>query len=212
MHDRLANIFQMRAHDDFFIVNAPEPGSGSGRRPPAMKQLSFSLHVSIRKSHLPHEFHAAYLEPDEMVRMVSHAHLVGFGVTHPQADFIDHRNEFLPPCFTCPLHCGLRFSRNDEMPSRKSCGRADTGILADGGLNLHVEFAAGVIAQQTLGRWSARRDCFPSVVPPVRGRACISLSGGHYFVDQSHAVGFVRVDDSSGQQQIARMFLSDLTQ
>src|SRR5690242_14036866 len=48
-----------------------------------------------------------------MVRVIDHAHLIGLGVADTQADLryvLAH----------LPLHCGLRFSRNEVTPSRKS--------------------------------------------------------------------------------------------
>src|SRR5258708_6944396 len=48
-----------------------------------------ALHVTVGKSHLPHQFHPAYLEPDEMVRMVDHSHLVGFCVAYAQPGLVE---------------------------------------------------------------------------------------------------------------------------
>src|ERR1700745_3334088 len=52
-----------------------------------------------------------------MVRVIDDAHLVRLGVAHAQPGFI----EFIMMVRThFPVHTGLRFSRNDMIPSRKS--------------------------------------------------------------------------------------------
>src|SRR5438270_11296972 len=49
--------------------------------------------------------------------MVNDAHLVGLCVAHTQPSFV---YRMMVVAAHLPVHTGLRFSRNDEMPSRKS--------------------------------------------------------------------------------------------
>src|SRR4029077_4518908 len=122
----LADVLQTRANDDLVIVQRGSlvAATGVDYRDEAVVLL---LHIFVRKPKLPEEFHTTDFEPDEMVRMIDDAHLVGFGVTHANARFIDCGEridgghvEFAWSGHPCELHLGLRFSRNDEMPSRKS--------------------------------------------------------------------------------------------
>src|SRR5579863_3654241 len=114
-HNRSAHALQLRANDDFFVVvhrSAVAALYFGDCDEPAL----VTFHVAVGETHLAHEFHASNFKPDQMVRMVDHSHLVGFGVAHAQPCFI--------PCMMVrahlPVHTGLRFSRNDEIPSRKS--------------------------------------------------------------------------------------------
>src|SRR6516162_10801385 len=47
------------------------------------------LHVMVAESELPEHLDTTHLEPHHVVRMVDHAHLVGFGVAHAQLRFED---------------------------------------------------------------------------------------------------------------------------
>src|SRR5581483_3237728 len=78
----------------------------------------FTFHILVREAQLPQQFHPAHLEPDEVIRVIYHTHLVGLRVTHPETRLVH-----LPlavPIAHCPLQRGLRFSRNAAIPSRKS--------------------------------------------------------------------------------------------
>src|SRR5580704_39810 len=63
-----------------------------------------------------------------MVRVIDDAHLVGLGIADANARLVHDRRRFcrfaghIGPAVihSRELHLGLRFSRNDEMPSRKS--------------------------------------------------------------------------------------------
>ena len=49
------------------------------------------LHVAIGKSQLAHKVDASDFEPDEVIGVVDHTHLVGFRVAHTQAALRDNR-------------------------------------------------------------------------------------------------------------------------
>src|SRR5579864_9137992 len=116
---RFAYRLQPGAYNDFLIVI-------NRRTVPALdldhrdEKSVFALHVAIRKSHLPHQFHTAHFEPDEVVRVIHDTHLIGFRVTHTQPRFV-RGGVMVGTHF--PVHIGLRFSRNDVIPSRKSAVR-----------------------------------------------------------------------------------------
>jgi hypothetical protein len=113
---RVAYIQQLRPHQNLFVIarRGAVAAFGLGHGDEAS---ILALHVTIGKAQLPQQFDASHLEPDEMVGVINHSHLIGLGVTHAQPGFIDRlwviRVHF-------PVHTGLRFSRNDTMPSRKS--------------------------------------------------------------------------------------------
>src|SRR5512146_2584277 len=103
-------MLQIRTHNDLVIIESRSLVAAAriGHCDEATVML---LHVTIRKAKLPQQFHAANLKPDEVIGVVHHTHLVGFGVAHARlARFAVH----------LPLQRGFRFSRNDVMPSRKS--------------------------------------------------------------------------------------------
>src|SRR6266478_6188801 len=108
----------MRAHDDLVVI--------SRRRLVAAacvhhgnEAFVIPLHVAVSKSQLTHQFHASDFKPDEVIGMIDHSHLIGLGVAHPQPALADYARVITPSAHL-PLHRGLRFSRNDVMPSRKS--------------------------------------------------------------------------------------------
>src|SRR5215813_1152018 len=72
----------------------------------------FFLHGPIFQAHLPHQLHAAHFEPDSEVRMIDHAHVVGFRVADAQPGFAGN-------CYLV-VHLALRFSRKLVTPSLKS--------------------------------------------------------------------------------------------
>src|SRR5437868_14026646 len=75
------------------------------------------LHIFVIEAELAQQLDPTNFKPDEEIGMIRHAHLIGFRVTYAQANFV-HRTAMGRA--QCPLHCGLRFSKNAVMPSRKS--------------------------------------------------------------------------------------------
>ncbi len=51
------------------------------------KQLRLFFHIAIREPAIVAKLAAAYLEPHQVICIISHAHLVGFGITNPDARF-----------------------------------------------------------------------------------------------------------------------------
>src|SRR5437588_2541318 len=81
-HHRLADVFQMRANDDLVII----PGRcfvPAARIHHGDVAAVFAFHLAIREPELPQQFYASNFKPDEIIRVIHHAHLVGFRVTHP---------------------------------------------------------------------------------------------------------------------------------
>ena len=52
----------------------------------------FLLHPLVFDTQRANQLHAAHLEPDEIVGVVDHTHLVGFGIAHPYGGVVvfDH--------------------------------------------------------------------------------------------------------------------------
>src|ERR1700732_2292104 len=118
MHHRLASVFQMGLHDNFIVI-AGWSFVAAARVDHRNKQTVAAFHIAIRKSKLPHQFHTPDFKPDEVVGMIDHSHLIGLGIAHPYSRLADHWVMiFRRP--HVPLQRGLRFSRKDETPSRKS--------------------------------------------------------------------------------------------
>src|SRR6266576_1143684 len=143
---RFAYRLQPGAHNDFLIV--------INRRTVAALDLDhrdeqsvFALHVAVRKSHLSHQFHTAHFEPDQVVRVIHYTHLIGFRVTHTQPRFVRGR-VMVGTHF--PVHTGLRFSRNDAIPSRKSAVRRIAAFSRT---------AASMCASSSIRAWSVS-NCF----------------------------------------------------
>src|SRR5262249_8815232 len=108
-------IFQPRAYHDFLIVinrcSVAANGFGDGD-----EAVFLAFHVAVGEAQLAHEFDTANFEPDQMVRMVDHTHLIGLGITHAKLGLVNHQ----VVANHLPLQTGLRFSRNEATPSRKS--------------------------------------------------------------------------------------------
>src|SRR5580658_7212483 len=77
------------------------------------------LHFTIGEAQLPQQFHPANFKPHKVVGMIDHAHLVRLCISHPHAGLTDRRTVVRSFAHS-PLQRGLRFSRNEETPSRKS--------------------------------------------------------------------------------------------
>src|SRR5579885_1901569 len=117
VNQRTADIAQLRSDDDLFIVVGRRFVS-TARIDYRQMTVGFEFHLLVYKSQTAHELYASDLHPDEEVRVIHNAHLVGFGVADANAHFMSFGRGWTRQC---PLHCGLRFSRNAVMPSRKSC-------------------------------------------------------------------------------------------
>src|SRR3984893_19500023 len=108
----------MSAHDDFIVITRRSLVAAA-RIDHGDAAAIFCLHVAVGKTELPQQFHSADFKPNEVIGLIDNPHLVGFRVAHPNTSLSDHRVMVLASTHS-PFHTGLRFSRNDEMPSRKS--------------------------------------------------------------------------------------------
>ena len=88
MQQRLAHVDQPRADGDQVIITgrgleaAMNIGYGDMR-------VVFMFHVAIGEAKLAQHLHSPYLEPDDVVGVVHHAHLIGFGIAHTKLCFVD---------------------------------------------------------------------------------------------------------------------------
>lgn len=89
------------------------------------KQSSLSLHVAIRKTAVVAKLTAAHFKPDEIVRVVGHAHLICFSV----ADF-DARMRYEVVDFCLPFH-DLAFKQAIVAGKRATLKRDSRHTLID---------------------------------------------------------------------------------
>src|SRR5258708_12679429 len=73
--------------NDYFIVVTSGSLVAAPRIDDGDETLLILLHFSIRKSKVPQQFHPAHFEPDEIVRVIDHSHLITLYVTHTQTYF-----------------------------------------------------------------------------------------------------------------------------
>src|SRR5436309_294663 len=102
----------MRTHDDFVVISCRSLVAAASIH--HCNEASIVLfHVAIGETELPQQFDSSHLEPHEIIRVIYNAHLIGFSIADSQA-------HFAPVPAHLPPQRGLRFSRNEFMPSRKS--------------------------------------------------------------------------------------------
>src|SRR5579864_9243395 len=125
VHQRLAHVPQIRADKHLIVV--------TGRRFVAAASVHdrdaaaiILFHFTIRKTQLSQKFHPSHFKPDKVIRVIDHAHLIGLGVAYAYLDLAHAtRKRIQGGCILSmwahrPLQRGLRFSRNELIPSRKS--------------------------------------------------------------------------------------------
>src|SRR3982074_630112 len=100
----------MSAHDDFIVITRRSLVAAA-RIDDGDAAAIFCLHVTIRKTELPQQFHPADFKPNEVIGMIDDAHLVGFRVAHPNTSLSDHWVMVLASTHS-PFHTGSRTSRN----------------------------------------------------------------------------------------------------
>src|SRR5208282_3322496 len=116
------NMLQARAHDDLVIIVHGSLVAALGIDH-GDKAIVFKLHFFVAEAELAQEFDTSHFKPDEMIGVIDDAHLVGFCIADADSSLIRCRcrGRFLIyETAHRPVHFGLRFSRNDSMPSRKS--------------------------------------------------------------------------------------------
>src|ERR1017187_4860746 len=117
-------MLQGRARDDLVMIVRGSPVAAVGIDY-GDEAAVFALHILIVEAELAEEFHTSHFKPDEMIGVIEDAHLVGFGIADANAIFIHcrpiyiDRHRCMDPGHR-PVHFGLRFSKNDVIPSRKS--------------------------------------------------------------------------------------------
>src|SRR5271169_5167943 len=83
----------------------------------------FGFHILITEAELAEKFDSAHFKPNEVVGVVDDAHLIGLGIAHADTGLVHRWARTADGCRIsthCPVHLGLRFSRNAVTPSRKS--------------------------------------------------------------------------------------------
>ncbi len=110
-----------------------------------------------------------------------------------------------------PVHRGLRFSRNELTPSRKSAVvrmrafSSTAAAICRSSSSEEICFSRRLVASNEAGLFCNR------LAANSRARSS-SLSGCNHLVGQPQAKGFVGADDPPREQQIARLLLADLAQ
>src|ERR1019366_9438343 len=118
-------MFQVSAHYDLVIIVHGSLVAAAGIDY-GDEAVVFALHIFIAETELAEKFHASHFKPDEMIGVIDDSHLVGFGIADADASFVHRRRATCIDRHRCmwpahrPVHVGLRFSRNDSIPSRKS--------------------------------------------------------------------------------------------
>src|SRR5208337_1390820 len=123
----LPDMLQVRAHNDFVIIMHGSLVAALGIDY-GDEAAVFTLHIFVAEAELAQEFYPSHLKPDEVIGVIDDAHLVGLGIADADASFIHGRCRLLGHIdgHRCmrpvhrPVHFGLRISRNDSIPSRKS--------------------------------------------------------------------------------------------
>src|SRR6267378_1935810 len=111
MDHGLADILEIRSHNEFFVI--PRRGLVAAAGVHYGDEASvIPLQVAISKSQLSHEFHAPDFEPDKVIGMIDHSHLIGLSVAYAYPALADHTTVVAPRAHW-PLQRGLRFSRNE---------------------------------------------------------------------------------------------------
>src|SRR6266446_6105395 len=82
--------------------------------------IVFHFHALVFDPQRADQLGAPHLEPDQIVRVVHHAHLVRLGITHSYDRIMKFNHSHAGYFSRSPCHTGLRFSRNDARPSLKS--------------------------------------------------------------------------------------------
>src|SRR5260370_12937746 len=80
----------------------------------------FDFHALVFDTQRAHQLHATHLKPNQIIRVIDHAHLVGLRVAHAYCSVV--MLEGLHEIDYSGLLCqtGLRFSRNQSSPSLNS--------------------------------------------------------------------------------------------
>src|ERR1039458_894463 len=128
MHHRLANISQGSSYDHFIVVTCRRLVAAARVHHRDAASI-IGLHVAIREPQLAQKFHPAHFKPHKMIGVVYDSHLVRFRVSHPHPGLRNCVTVIVPVAhfplrplsaiYVSPQR-GLRFSRNAEIPSRKS--------------------------------------------------------------------------------------------
>src|SRR3954454_8480039 len=80
----------------------------------------FLFHLPVGEPELPHKFDSPDLKPDEVIGMINDSHLVGFRIANANTGFRYRAMLGTRGSAHHKLQRGLRFSRNEVIPSRKS--------------------------------------------------------------------------------------------
>jgi len=87
-------MFQIRPHHDLVIIVHGRLVAAAGIDH-GNAAVVFLLHIFIAEAELTEQFHPPHLKPDEMVRMIDDAHLIGFRIADSYASLIHSSDCFL---------------------------------------------------------------------------------------------------------------------
>ena len=112
------------------------------------------FHALVLDAERAHQFHAADLEPDQIVRVVDDAHLVGFGVAHAYCRVVVFGrcpvNRALSASFHVASPLWFAFFEKGREPFLEIRGAADAGILENGAFQIGVDAGGSGGGQQAL--------------------------------------------------------------
>src|SRR5437764_11457444 len=114
MNKRSSQIAHPSANDEFVVIAGRQLVTAASVGHSDVAAIAL-LHVFIVEAQLAHQFDTPDFKPDQEIRMIGHAHLVGFGVTHAETHFVclSAQNEILSEAkdllfFTAASSLGLR--------------------------------------------------------------------------------------------------------
>src|ERR1039458_8682665 len=93
-HHARVGLFHPRADDDF-LVEPRRRGVAAARLGYRQENAILQLHLLVLEAARFAVLHAADLHPHQVIGVVNHAHLVGFGIAHADARFVRRHCEQL---------------------------------------------------------------------------------------------------------------------
>src|SRR5947209_547545 len=117
MQQRAVYTLQSRAYQDLIIIKRGSFIADVQVRDCDVAVVLF-FHVTVLEPILPQQFHPSYFKPHDEVRVIHHAHLVRFSIADAKSRLSSDALAHIAAAQ--PFQTGLRFSRNEVMPSLKS--------------------------------------------------------------------------------------------
>ena len=110
--------------------------------------IVFKFHTLVFDTKSSHQLDAADFEPDEVVRVIDDAHLVGFDVTHAHTRIVKSLHS---DGLVLSLPDGFAFFEERREAFLEVRSAADAGVFKDGALEVRVNGSRGGGSEQALG-------------------------------------------------------------